>query len=138
METITIFTDGGSRGNPGPAAIGAQLVDAEGKVLTEVSETIGNATNNYAEYFAVVRALQAAKELYGKKTKEMQFELKLDSELVKKQLSGEYQIKDVGLIGHFIEIHNMRVASFPHLTFTHVRREFNKEADRLVNEALDA
>jgi ribonuclease HI len=138
MEQITIFTDGGSRGNPGPAAVGAQILDSDGKVLREVSEAIGNATNNYAEYFAVVRALQTAKELFGKKTKETSFELKLDSELVKKQLNSEYQIKEPGLVPFFIEIHNLRVSSFPHLTFTHVRRELNKEADRLVNEALDA
>jgi ribonuclease HI len=137
MKSITIFTDGGSRGNPGPAAVGAQIVGSDGKVLKEVSEAIGNATNNYAEYFAVIRALQTAKELFGKQTKEIHFELKLDSELVKKQLSGEYQIKEIGLVPHFIEIHNMRVVSFPHLTFTHVRREFNKEADRLVNDALN-
>lgn len=138
MNTITIFTDGGSRGNPGPAAVGAQILDADEKVLAEVSETIGNATNNYAEYYAVVRGLQAAKEVLGKKTKETAVELKLDSELVKKQLNGEYQIKDAGLVPLFIEIHNMRVSLFPNLTLTHVRREFNKEADRLVNEALDA
>lgn len=138
MEKITIYTDGGSRGNPGPAAVGVYIVDAAGAVLAEVREKIGNATNNYAEYFAVVRALQTAKDVFGKKTKDIEFENKLDSELVKKQLSGEYQIKDPGLVPLFIEIHNMRVASFPHLTFTHVRREFNKEADRLVNEALDA
>ena len=138
MDTITIFTDGGSRGNPGPAAIGVQVVDSKGKVLQEVSEAIGNATNNFAEYAAALRGLQAAKEHFGKKTKELQFELKLDSELVKKQLNGEYQIKDPGLVPHFIEIHNLRVAHFPNLTLTHVRRELNKEADRLVNEALDA
>lgn len=138
MEQVTIFTDGGSRGNPGPAAIGVQIVAADGTVSKEVSETIGNATNNYAEYFAVVRALQTAKELFGKKTKELNFELKLDSELVKKQLNGEYQIKEPGLVPLFMEIHNLRVAAFPQLTLTHVRREFNKEADRLVNEALDA
>ncbi|MCA9359326.1 ribonuclease HI family protein [Candidatus Kaiserbacteria bacterium] len=138
MQKITIFTDGGSRGNPGPAAIGAYIVDANDKVLKEVSETIGNATNNFAEYQAVMRGLQTVKEMYGKKTKEMEFELKLDSELVKKQLSGEYQIKEPGLVPHFIEIHNLRVSNFPNLVFTHVRREFNKEADRLVNEALDA
>jgi ribonuclease HI len=137
MQKITIFTDGGSRGNPGPAAIGVQLQDESGKVIKEVAETIGNATNNFAEYQAVMRGLQTAKELYGKKTKEMVFEIKLDSELVKKQLNSEYQIKEPGLVPHFIEIHNMRVASFPNLIFTHVRREFNKEADRLVNEALD-
>jgi ribonuclease HI len=70
MKKITIFTDGGSRGNPGPAAVGAQIVDGDGKVLREVSETIGNATNNYAEYMAVVRGLQTAKDLLGKASKE--------------------------------------------------------------------
>jgi len=137
METVTIFTDGGSRGNPGPAAVGVRMMTAEGKVLHEFSETIGNATSNYAEYFAVIRALQTAKELFGEKTKEMSFAFKLNSELVKKQLNNECQINDIGLIGHFIEIHNLRVASFPHLTFTHVRRELNTEAGRLVDEALD-
>lgn len=138
MRTVTIYTDGGSRGNPGPAAIGVQVLDEQGAVLKEVSETIGNATNNFAEYQGVMRALQTAKELFGKQTKELQFELKLDSELVKKQLNNEYQIKDAGLVPHFIEIHNLRVAHFPHLTLTHVPRAQNKEADRLVNEALDA
>jgi ribonuclease HI len=138
METITIFTDGGSRGNPGPAAIGVYIVDAKGKVIKEVAETIGNATNNFAEYQAVMRGLQIAKEIFGKKTKEIHFEIKLDSEFVKKQLNGEYQIKEPGLVPHFIEIHNMRVSSYPHLKLTHVPREQNKEADRLVNLALDA
>tara|TARA_B100000508_G_scaffold41634_1_gene32504 strand:+ start:70 stop:486 length:417 start_codon:yes stop_codon:yes gene_type:complete len=138
METVTIFTDGGSRGNPGPAAIGVQIVDEKGKVLKEVSETIGNATNNFAEYQGVLRGLQTAKDMFGKKAKDMEFELKLDSELVKKQLNNEYQIKDPGLVPHFIEIHNLRVSHFVNLTLTHVPREKNKEADRLVNEALDA
>lgn len=137
MKKITIFTDGGSRGNPGPAAVGAQIVDAKGAVIKEVSEAIGNATNNFAEYHAVVRGLQTAKEIFGKSTKDMEVEIKLDSELVKKQLNGEYQIKEPGLVPFFIEIHNMRVSAFPNIIFTHVRREFNKEADRLVNEALD-
>lgn len=138
MEKIIIYTDGGSRGNPGPAAIGVFITDSTGAMITEVAETIGNATNNFAEYQGVLRGLQTVKEKYGKKAKEMEFEVRLDSELVKKQLSGEYQIKEAGLVPHFIEIHNLRVSTFPHLTFTHVRRELNKEADRLVNEALDA
>lgn len=138
MKKITIFTDGGSRGNPGPAAIGVQIVDARGTTVREVSETIGNATNNLAEYYAVMRGLQTAKEVYGKSTKEMQIEIKLDSELVKKQLNAEYQIQEPGLVPYFIEIHNLRVSSFPNLTLTHIGRELNKEADRLVNEALDA
>jgi ribonuclease HI len=138
MKKITIFTDGGSRGNPGPAAVGAQIVDAKGTVVREVSEAIGNATNNFAEYYAVMRGLQVAKEVFGKSTKDMQVEVKLDSELVKKQLNNEYQINEPGLVPYFIEIHNMRVASFPHIVFTHIGRDFNKEADRLVNQALDA
>jgi len=114
-----------------------QILDAKGKVLKEVSETIGNATNSYAEYFAVIRALQTCQEHFGKKTNKLQFEIKLDSELVKKQLSNESQIKDISLIGHFIEIYNLRVESFPNLTLTHLPREKNKNADRLVNKALD-
>lgn len=133
-----MFTDGGARGNPGPAGIGVQVTDAEGKVLAEVSESIGNSTNNFAEYQAVMVGLQTLKQKFGKRTKEMEIEIKLDSELVKKQLNGEYQIKEPGLVPMFIEIHNLRVANFPHLTLTHIPREQNKEADRLANEAMDA
>lgn len=138
MKTVIAYSDGGSRGNPGPAAIGVYVIDEAGTVLTEVSEAIGNSTNNFAEYHGVLRALQTLRDLFGKKTKEMAFELRLDSELVKKQLNAEYQIKEPGLVPMFIEIHNLRVSAFPQLTLTHVKRELNKEADRLVNEALDA
>lgn len=137
MERVIAYTDGGARGNPGPAAIGVFVVDTEGHTLKEVKEAIGNATNNFAEYQGVVTALLALKELYGKKTKEMEFEIRMDSELVKKQLNHEYQIKEPGLVPLFMEIHNLRVAHFPNLILTHVPREKNKEADRLVNEALD-
>lgn len=138
MEKIYIYTDGGSRGNPGPAAIGVHITNEKGDMLKEVAETIGNATNNFAEYQAVLRGLQTVQELFGTKAKEMEFELCLDSELVKKQLNGEYQIKEAGLVPHFIEIHNLRVAAVPHLILTHISREKNVAADRLVNEALDA
>lgn len=138
MTDITLYTDGGSRGNPGPAAVGVYAVDADGRVVLEYSKTIGNSTNNIAEYQAVATGLEQLKQTFGKAIKEKTVELKLDSELVKKQLNGEYQIKEPGLVPLFIEIHNLRVASFPQLTLTHVPREQNKEADRLVNEALDA
>lgn len=137
MKKVVAYTDGGSRGNPGPAGIGVHIVDGEGNTLKEVSAFIGNSTNNFAEYQGVITALNTLKALYGKKTKEMEFELRMDSELVKKQLNGEYQIKEPGLVPMFIEIHNIRVSSFPKLTLTHVRREQNKEADRLANEAMD-
>lgn len=137
METIIAYTDGGARGNPGPAAAGVYITTVEGKKLKEVKEALGNGTNNFAEYYGVMLALQTLKQLYGKKTNDMQFEIRLDSELVKKQLNNEYQIKEPGLVPMFIEIHNLRVANFPHLILTHIKRALNKEADRLVNEALD-
>lgn len=136
MQSITIFTAGNSQGNPGPAAIGVAILGEDGQVIKELAERIGNATSDFAEYQAVMRGLQTVKELFGQKTNTMQFELKLKSELVKKQLNGEFQINEPGLVPHFMEIHNMRVSSFPHLIFTHIGSEFNKEADRLVNEAL--
>jgi ribonuclease HI len=138
MSDITIFTDGGARGNPGPAAIGVYAVDTTGAVLLEHGETIGNSTNNIAEYCAVATGLQLLKQKLGKATKETAITLKLDSELVQKQLTNQYQIKDAGLVPYFVEIHNLRVANYPNLTITHVPRAENKEADRLVNEALDA
>jgi len=137
METIITYTDGGARGNPGPAGVGVYITNKDGEVIKEAKKAIGNATNNFAEYYGVLLALQTLKQLYGKKAKEMQFEMKLDSELVKKQLSGEYQIKDPGLVPMFIEIHNIQVANFPNVSFTHVPRAQNKEADRLANEAMD-
>lgn len=137
MKKVIAYTDGGSRGNPGPAGVGVYITDEMGEVLKEVAEFIGNSTNNFAEYHGVLIALQTLKSMFGKQTKDMEFELKMDSELVKKQLNGEYQIKEPGLVPMFIEIHNMRVANFPNLTLTHIKRELNKEADRLANEAMD-
>lgn len=138
MEKIICYTDGGSRGNPGPAGIGVYVTNETGDLIAEVAEFIGNSTNNIAEYMAVMRCLNGLKKKYGKATKEMEFEIRMDSELVKKQLNGEYQIKEAGLVPYFMEIHNLRVANFPNLTLTHVRREQNKEADRLANEGMDA
>ena len=137
MEKVTIFTHGESRGNPGPAAVGVQIMDEKRKVLEEVSESIGNAPDDYAEYFAVIRGLQVAKDHFNKQTKEIDFELCLSSEVVKKQLNNEETITHPGLVPHFIEIHNMRVESFPNLTFANISLKKNKEADRLVNESLD-
>jgi ribonuclease HI len=137
MEKIICYTDGGARGNPGPSAIGVYITDAAGVIIKEHKQTIGNATNNYAEYQAVIVALDLLRQLYGEKTTTMQFELRLDSELVKKQITGEYRVKEPSLMPLYMAVHNERVDNFPYLTLTHVRREQNKEADRLVNEALD-
>lgn len=137
MEKIICYTDGGARGNPGPAGAGGVIETAEGTILKEVSLYLGNATNNFAEYTAVALVLKTLKSMFGKKTRTLDIEIRMDSELVQKQLSGEYQIKEPSLIPPFIEIHNMRVKDFPHLSFVHIGREDNKEADRLANEAMN-
>lgn len=128
---LIIYTDGGARGNPGPAAIGAVLMDEQSKVIAEISECIGETTNNQAEYRAVIAAFSKAKELGA-----TELEFFLDSELVVKQLKREYKVKNAELAPLFLQVHNLEVG-FKKVTFKHVRREQNVEADRLVNLALD-
>lgn len=131
---IVIYTDGGARGNPGPAALGVVL----GKPLDKhYSEYLGEKTNNEAEYEAVVFALKKAKALLGKKkAKETEVEIVMDSELAVKQLSDEYKIESDNIVPLFVKIHNLTL-DFKNVSFRHVKREKNKEADKLVNEALD-
>jgi ribonuclease HI len=139
MQTITIFTDGGARGNPGPAGSGAIIRDGHGQVVATISKFLGHKTNNFAEYEAVALALEEVKRRFGtqKGKKDMEIEVRMDSQLVARQLSGEYQIKEPTLFPQFIRVHNLCVAHFPNILFIHVRREENKEADKLANEAMD-
>ena len=138
MADYIVYTDGGARGNPGPAGVGASIQDATGNEVATVSEYIGETTNNMAEYHGAILGLKKLKSLIGKnKTKDASVELRMDSELVVKQLTGVYQLKEETLHTPFIAIHNMRVADFPKLTITHVRREDNARADQLANEAMD-
>jgi ribonuclease HI len=132
----TIHTDGGSRGNPGPASIGVVIEgDAIGK--KEYSEYIGIATNNEAEYKAIVFAMKKVKLLISSdKAAKADLDFYLDSELLVKQLNHEYKVKDNGIQKLFLEVHNLRL-DFGKISFHHVPRERNKSADRLVNEALD-
>jgi ribonuclease HI len=135
---ITLHTDGGARGNPGPAGSGAVIYDDTGKTIKEASLYLGHKTNNYAEYSAVVLGLETIAKHFGKpQCKNLEVEVRMDSELVCKQLNGEYQLKEETLFPLFIKIHNLRVTTFPHITFVHVRREENSHADRLANEAMD-
>jgi ribonuclease HI len=137
-KKIVIYTDGGSRGNPGNAGAGAYIVDGDGKVLRQCTQPLGVQTNNYAEYQAVILGLENLKKILGTDNLEnYDIEIKMDSELVKKQLSGEYQIKEEKLFPQFIKIWNMRVKDFKNLKFTHIPREMNKDADRLSNVAMD-
>ena len=137
MKTIFTYTDGGSRGNPGPSGIGVYICDGDGKMIKEVKKFLGHGTNNVAEYTAVLVALQALHKLYGKKTTEMQFEMRMDSELIQRQLTGVYRVKDARLKVIYEKVVQLKQTHFPHVTFVHVRREKNKEADRLANEAMD-
>lgn len=136
IEKLYIYTDGGARGNPGPAACGAVIKNG-GEVILETSKYIGIATNNQAEYEALILALEKAKEIFGsKKTKEMAMECHLDSELVVKQLNHEYRIKNEGLKPLYLKVCNL-LRDFNSVKFTHIRREQNKLADKLVNQELD-
>ena len=139
-DKLVIYTDGGSRGNPGPAAFGYVMYGADGAVIKRQGEAIGVATNNEAEYKAVVAALQKVKQVVGKeKLKGMQIEVRMDSELAVEQLSGRYKIENEKLQPLFMRLWNLRVElGMRNISFIHVPREENKEADRLVNEALDA
>ena len=125
----TIHTDGGARGNPGPAGIGAVI--KVGDKQLELKRYIGETTNNQAEYRALILALEHALE-----NGVTEAECLLDSELVVKQLNREYRVKDKDLGVLFVKVYNLST-KFKKITFKHIYREQNKLADKLVNEAID-
>ena len=137
MKKIIIYTDGGSRGNPGPGAVGVVFCNEKGQPFKEYSEYLGdNITNNEAEYKAAIFALKKFKALFGKKiVAQSEVEVKSDSELLVKQLNGEYKIIDEKIQSLFLETWNLKI-DFKKIKFSLIPREKNKEADRLVNEAL--
>lgn len=138
MAKYILNTDGGSRGNPGVAGAGAVLSDNKGNKLKEASKPLGVMPNNEAEYHGLLLGLELAKKTIGKeKVKTVEIEARLDSELVVRQLNGQYQIKEERLQKLFMQIHNARVETFRHLTFTHIPRAQNKRADELANQAMD-
>jgi ribonuclease HI len=123
--------DGGARGNPGPAAIAAVVATPEGEVLEEIGETIGPATNNVAEYRALLLGIERAQALGA-----IELDLVGDSELIVRQVKGEYKVKDPTLRELHAQV-RAALGGFDRWSIRHVRREHNAEADRLVNEALD-
>jgi ribonuclease HI len=123
--------DGGARGNPGPAAIGVVISDGEGNLLEEHAERIGETTNNVAEYRALLRGIERAAALGAS-----ELELIADSELVVRQVRGEYKVKEATLRGLHEQV-RLALEVFDRWTIRHVRRDQNAEADRLVNMALD-
>lgn len=131
--SLLIRTDGGARGNPGPAGIGVVIEDAEtGKVLEEHAEYLGSTTNNQAEYQAVILGLRRAVALGATAVT-----VAADSELLVRQMTGEYRVKNPGLAMRFMDIRNLETRLGYPVRYRHVRREQNKHADALANRAMD-
>lgn len=128
---ISMFTDGGSRGNPGPAAIGIVIKEKD-RVVREFGKYIGESTNNDAEYKALLEGLGILKEMGVEEVACF-----LDSELVVKQLNGLYKVKNENIKKHWKQIKTLE-KNFSKITYEHVRREKNKDADKIVNEVLDS
>lgn len=133
MADVVIYTDGGARGNPGPAAAAATIYQS-GKKIAEVKRSLGNQTNNWAEYEGLILGLTEAKKR-GFSREEI--EIRMDSELIVRQMNNEYQVKEKSLWPQYMKVHNLVVAHFPRAKFVHIPRAENSETDRLVNEAID-
>jgi len=130
-ETVIVHTDGASRGNPGPASIGVVIAEPSGHVLREFGEALAPTTNNVAEYTAVIRALESALELGARRV-----QVQMDSQLVVRQLNGSYRVKHPDMLPLYRRVLEL-IQRFEEVTFAHVPREQNTEADRLANAALD-
>jgi ribonuclease HI len=139
MKKIIIYTDGGSRGNPGKAGIGVVFCNEMGQEIKKYGEYLGDGlTNNEAEYSAVIFALKKFKTLFGKKLAEnSEIEIRSDSEFLVKQMNAEYKILDDKIQKLFLEVWNLKL-DLESVKFKHIVREKNKEADKMVNEALDS
>ena len=133
---FTIHADGGSRGNPGPAGAGAMIRDEFGSAFATVSQFLGTRTNNYAEYEAVILAFETLQKLVPQKEwAKTEVTVKLDSELVVKQMRGEYKVKHPVLKGQYARL--VSLAATFNTSFSHVPRAQNSDADALANEAMD-
>lgn len=129
---LILYTDGGARGNPGPAGAGAHLLDNEGNTVAELTEYLGETTNNQAEYRALLLALRKAKDLGA-----TEIEVRADSELMVRQINGQYKVKNEALIPVYQEA-KKHLLGFAKWTIKHIPREQNKQADALANQAIDA
>lgn len=133
---FTIYGDGGARGNPGPAGSGAIIRNEAGETVATVSEFLGTTTNNVAEYTAVIRALEALAAMLESRAKEASVRVCLDSMLVVRQMNGEWKIKHPNMKPLAARVGEL-ARLFGSVSFAHVYREDNKDADRLANEAMD-
>lgn len=124
--------DGGARGNPGPSAYGVVVRNAKGDVIAELSDYLGNQTNNYAEYSGLLAALE-----FAVRENHLSFKVFSDSELLVKQMKGQYRVKSPGLLELYERARTL-VRKLEHFSIEHVLREYNREADALVNQVLDS
>ena len=131
VPEIVLFTDGASRGNPGLAGAGIVITDPDGGILVERSVFLGETTNNVAEYQALVIGLEEALKLSPKRVT-----VRMDSELIVKQINGEYRVHNPGLLPHYRRASEM-LSKIGEVQVFHVRRENNRQADRLANKAID-
>jgi ribonuclease HI len=131
LDDVTVNTDGAARGNPGPAGAGAIVVSPDGTVLAEIAEGLGETTNNVAEYTAAIRGLEEAARLGARRVR-----LRSDSQLLINQLTGRYRVKTPHLVPLHRRIREL-VSAFDGVTFEHVPRGQNAEADRLANVGVD-
>ena len=129
-ERVTIFTDGASQGNPGPAAIGVVIKDERGQIVSRISRGIGRTTNNQAEYRAIIAALEEAIRLGARQVK-----LNSDSELVVRQIGGKYRVKNAALKPLYQRVKQLQ-SHLESFAINHIPREQNTEADKLANAAL--
>ena len=130
--TIKANIDGGARGNPGPSAYGVVVRNAKGEVIAELSDYLGNQTNNFAEYSGLLAALE-----FAVRENHLSFKVFSDSELLVKQMKGQYRVKSPGLLELYERARTL-VRKLEHFSIEHVLREYNREADALVNQVLDS
>lgn len=129
---LILHTDGGARGNPGPAGIGVVIQNEKGEILKEYAKYLGITTNNQAEYRAVILGLERALELGATSV-----EVVADSELLVRQANGEYKVKNPGIAKRYLQMKNLETSLGGRVTYRHIRREQNTRADALSNRAMD-
>ena len=137
VPDVIINTDGGARGNPGPAAAGA-VIRKGGTIIATVAQYLGEQTNNWAEYEALILALEETHGVLGDELATLSVEVRMDSQLIVRQIEGRYKVKEPTLKEKYARVIDILSRFSPNVVFVHIPREENKDADKLVNQVLDA
>lgn len=138
MSDFHVYTDGGARGNPGPAGAGASIQAGDGSVIEEIARGLGTATNNQAEYWAAIFALEAVERIAKERgLAAPAVRLHADSQLMVEQMKGNYKVKNEGIRPLYVRLKSLIEALGGNVTFTHIARRENSRADELANKAMD-